>query len=106
MLGIERDFDGFDTDIIIGINNAFMFLNQLGIGPADSYSITGIDELWSDFLDSTTNLESIKSYIYLKTKLAFDPPLNSFLVKAIETQISELEWRLNTQIEFNTTTVV
>jgi hypothetical protein len=106
MLGIEISFDGFDTDIIVNINNAFMTLNQLGIGPTDCYSITGIEELWSDFLESSTNLESIKIYIYLKTRLAFDPPLNSFLVKAIETQVSELEWRLNTQIEFNTTTLV
>lgn len=101
MLGIENSSDGFDTDIIISINNAFMNLNQLGIGPSESYKIDNANNLWSDFIESN-NLEAIKSYIYLKTRLLFDPPANSFLVSAIESQIKELEWRLNTQIEFNT----
>lgn len=105
MLGVDRDFDGFDTDIIIGINSALMNLNQIGVGPAEAFSITNQDAVWSDFLDSTTNLEGAKVYIYLKTRLSFDPPANSFLVEAINKQISELEWRLNTQVEFNTTVV-
>lgn len=103
MLGVDRDFDGFDTDIIIGINSSLMNLNQIGVGPVEAFIITGQDETWSDFLESTTNLEGAKMYVYLKTRLSFDPPSNSFLVEAINKQISELEWRLNTQVEHNTT---
>lgn len=100
MLGIQSDFDGFDVDIIVAINTAFMSLNQLGLGPATCFSITGIDETWTDFLEAAINIEAVKSYIYLKVRLLFDPPSNSFLVDAITRQISELEWRLNTQVEY------
>ena len=99
MLGIETDYDGFDVDIIVGINSAFMSLNQLGVGPEIGYSITTIDDEWADFLVAATNLEGVKSYIYLKTRLLFDPPSNSFLVDSISKQISELEWRLNVQAD-------
>lgn len=94
LLGVETDFDGFNTDIIFGINTAFTSLYQLGIGPETGYSITGIDDLWSDFFGTAVNIESVKSYIYLKVRLIFDPPLNSFLVDSIQRQINELEWRL------------
>jgi len=99
MLGIETDYDGFDVDIIVGINSAFMSLNQLGVGPEIGYGITTIDDEWADFLVADTNLEGVKSYVYLKTRLLFDPPSNSFLVDAITKQITELEWRLNVQAD-------
>jgi len=76
-----------------------MSLNQLGVGPLEGYSISGIEEKWSDFLGAVTNVEAIKSYIYLKVRLLFDPPSNSFLVEAINNQILELEWRLAVQVE-------
>lgn len=99
MLGIQTDYDGFDVDIIVGINTAFMSLNQLGVGPSEGYSITGIEEKWSDFLGILTNLEAIKTYIFLKVRLTFDPPSNSFLVDAVNNQLTELEWRLTVQAE-------
>lgn len=99
LLGIESDFDGFDTDITFAINTALMSLNQLGIGPVEGYSISGIEQNWTDFLGTITNIEGIKSYIYLKTRLLFDPPTNSFLIDAINKQIVELEWRLELQAQ-------
>lgn len=100
MLAIESDFDGFDTDIIVAINTAFMSLNQLGIGPEDGYSINDTEKKWSDYFGAKINLEGVKTYIYLKTRLIFDPPSNSFLVDAIARQIEELEHRLIDQMEF------
>lgn len=99
MLGIEPDFTHFDNDIVIYINSALMVLNQLGVGPEAGFIITGNTEIWKDFLFDRTDLEAIKTYIYLKVRLVFDPPTNSFLVDAIEKQISELEWRINIQSE-------
>lgn len=100
MLGLDPDYDAFDVDIVVLINSAFMTLSQLGVGPSSGYQINGSDETWSDFLGEDENkLSAVKSYIYLKTRLVFDPPGNSFVVSSIESHIKELEWRLNVRTE-------
>lgn len=99
LLGISSDYTAFDTDIIININSTFMILHQLGIGPEEAFKITGEKERWDDFIEDEDNLEAIKSYIYLKVKVIFDPPLNSSVLEANKQMISELEWRLNVQKE-------
>lgn len=99
LLGIASDYTNFDTDIIIYINSAFMVLNQLGVGPEEGFKITGKDETWDDYMSDEDNLEAVKSYIHLKVKIAFDPPLNSTVMEAHKQLISEYEWRLNIQSE-------
>ena len=99
MLGITEDYEHFDTDLIIHINSVFMILRQLGVGPESGFSISGPNELWSDYLEDETKLELVKSYVYLKTKLIFDPPLSSAVMEAINRQISEFEWRLNVAVD-------
>lgn len=99
MLGIDPDDDAFDTDIIININSVFMVLNQIGVGPAECFSITSNTELWNDFMVDAINIAAIKSYIFLKVKVLFDPPAGSVVLDAMLSQISELEWRLNRQAE-------
>lgn len=94
MLGIEPDYDAFDTDIIVGINSALMALNQIGVG-LDGMRVTGRDETWETFLNDRDDLEAAKTYVYLKTKLGFDTPANAYVVDALQKQISEYEWRLN-----------
>lgn len=94
MLGVSMDDGPFDTEIVVGINSALMVLNQLGIGPR-GFVVTGVEETWSDLLDDFTDLEAVKSYIYIRTRLAFDPPTNSFLVNALQEQMKEYEWRLS-----------
>lgn len=98
MLGIAEEYHAFDLDIIIHINSAFLTLNQLGVGPDKPFQIIDETEIWSDFVD-TSEIPGIQTYIYLKTRLVFDPPTNSFLVDAIQKQIAELEWRMNVQVE-------
>lgn len=99
LLGIGEDDTSFDTDITIHINSAFMRIHQLGVGPAIAFKITDKTAVWGDFLGERLDLESVKSYIFLKTRLIFDPPQTSFLLDAIEKQIKELEWTLNVQAE-------
>lgn len=98
MLGLEADYNAFDTDVIIAINSALMVLSQLG-GCTQGFSITGYNEKWSDMLGDSKLLETAKLYIYLKTKVAFDPPSSSFVLSSFENQIKEMEWRLNVQFE-------
>ncbi len=95
LLGVGEEYTHFDADIIMHINSVIFVLTQIGIGPVDGFSITSKDQTWNDFLQGRINIESVKSYVYLKVRLLFDPPSNSFLVEAIERQISEYEWRLN-----------
>lgn len=97
MLGINEEYEHFDTDIIIHINTIFMTLTQLGIGPVNGFIIKDKTTVWSDFLGDAIRAEATKSYVYLKVRLLFDPPANSFLVEAIKNQATELEWRLNIQ---------
>ena len=97
-LGITPDYTHFDADIITGINSAFMILNQLGVGPDDPFTITGADEVWTDFIEDG-KIELVKSYIPLRVKLLFDPPTNSFLVENINRQIAEFESRMNIEAE-------
>jgi hypothetical protein len=101
LLGISEEYTHFDTDIIMHINTVFMILTQLGVGPSGGYAIEGPDEEWNDYIPeaSIVTLNAVRSYIYLKVKLLFDPPLNSAVMESINRQISELEWRLNVAVD-------
>ena len=99
LLGIDEADLNFDQELIMHINSVFMVLNQLGIGPVGGFKISSNEEVWTDFVGTRLDLESVKSYIYLKVRLLFDPPQNSFLVGSIEKQIEENEWRLQVQVE-------
>lgn len=94
LLGIDSSDYSFDEDVIMCINACFSTLNQLGVGPEEGFVITGTEN-WSDFIGLDKRIENVKTYVFLKTRLMFDPPQNSFLVDSIEKQILELEWRLN-----------
>lgn len=99
LLGLTKEYTVFDTDVTIHINSAFMTLNELGVGPESGFILLNGEQEWSEFLPEGIQLEGVKTYIYLRVKLLFDPPGNSFLVDAIEKQIKELEWRLNVKAE-------
>ena len=99
LLGITEEYEHFDQDIIIHINSVFMILNQLGVGPSNGFSITDKTAVWSDFISEGTNLESVKSYMYLKVRLLFDPPTTSAVMESINRMICELEFRLNVSAE-------
>lgn len=99
LLGITEEYEHFDQDIIIHINSVFMILNQLGVGPSNGFSITDKTTVWSDFISEGSNLESVKSYIYLKVRLLFDPPTTSAVMESMNRMISELEFRLNVSAE-------
>lgn len=98
-LGVDSDYDVFDADILTHINSTFLTLSQIGVGPVMGYMIEDSDPTWDDFLGKDSRLIAVKSYMYLKVRLLFDPPPTSFHITAIEKQISELEWRLNLQAE-------
>lgn len=95
MLGIIEEYEQFDADLIMHINSVFMILNQIGVGPSRGFSIKGEDEIWTDFIPDDSRLELVKSYMHLKVKLIFDPPLGSAVIEVMNRQIQEFEWRLS-----------
>lgn len=98
VLGIPAEYRVFDPDIIMHINSVFMILNQLGVGPKESFSIEDDSALWSDFMD-LSQINAVKSYVYLRVRLLFDPPSSSFVLTAMENQSKEIEWRLNVMVD-------
>ena len=75
LLGITEEYEHFDPDIVMHINSVFSVLTQLGVGPAEGFRIEDDGAEWSEFLQDDFRLEFVKTYIYLKVRLAFDPPL-------------------------------
>ena len=98
LLGIDPSFLAFDEELIVHINSAFSTLTQLGVGPIDGFSIEDETSKWNFFINDT-RLSSVRSYVYYKVRLAFDPPATSYAISALEKMASELEWRLNVQVE-------
>lgn len=99
LLGIAEEYTQFDEDIIMHINTVFLNLTQLGVGPEEGFSIEDDSAIWDDFIEDNIQLQAVKSYMYLKVKLLFDPPLSSSVVESMNRMIAELEWRLNVAVE-------
>lgn len=103
-LGLDKDYDVFDLDTILGINTVFANLQQLGVGPKDeAFQLLDNTEKWSEFyahLGVETNFAQVKSLIFMRVKLMFDPPTSSFALDSYNKQIAELEWRLNVQADW------
>lgn len=101
LVGISEEYTQFDDDIIMHINTVFLNLTQLGVGPEEGFFIEDDTSDWEDFVDIESNmpLQAIKTYVYLKVKLLFDPPLSSSVIESMNRMIAELEWRLNVAVE-------
>jgi hypothetical protein len=96
ILGLAEDYTAFDHDVITHINTAFSTLTQLGVGPAEGFMIEDDTAVWTDFIiDDDLQYNSVKTYVYLRVRMLFDPPGTSFVITALNEQIKELEWRLN-----------
>lgn len=106
LLGYNETDTSFDTDILMHINTVFFTFNQIGVGPAKTFMIEDAAAQWSDFLGHDGNFNAVKTCMWLKVRLLFDPPATSHLVDAIKSQISEYEWRLKTEAENRLTTVL
>ena len=102
-LGIAEDYEHFDPDIIIHINSVFSILNQLGVGPPEGFSISDETSVWTDFIGDSLKLELVKTYVYLKIRLIFDPPTSSAVMDAFKQNIAELEWRISVTVDPPTT---
>ena len=99
LLGVAEDYTHFDADIIIHINAVFMDLTGLKVGPSSGFIITDKSAVWTDFVSNPLRLAAIKSYMYLRVKLLFDPPTNASLLNSMQQQIEKFEWLINVAAE-------
>jgi hypothetical protein len=97
LLGVGPDDDSFDVDIITHINTTFKILDQLGTGPEGGMVVTDSTQLWTEF--DPEIIQPVKSYVYMTTRLLFDPPVTSFALDAAFKVRDELGWRINIAAE-------
>ena len=102
MLGIDEDYNAFDKELLFFINSAIMELSQLGVGSPDFQITEDGFETWSDFLNNSAAnglLNGAQEFIYIKTRLIFDPPNSGYVTSAFQKKLEELTWRLRVQID-------
>lgn len=99
LLGIDEYCEHFDTDVIMHINSAISILTQLGVGPSNGFFVIDNTQTWKELIGDRTDLEFVKTYVYMKVRLVFDPPQSSSATDAMNKMISELEWRLNVAVD-------
>lgn len=99
LLGIMPDCEDFDPQIVMHINDALSDLRQLGVGPSEGFFIDDESAIWNDFIPDFKKYHTVKTCIYKKVKLAFDPPLSAAAIESLKSQIAEEEWRLHVQAE-------
>lgn len=95
LMGLTEEYDAFDQDILILINSVLFELEQIGVKAKDGFSLTDKTVVWSDYSDDDRLLNALKPYIYMKTKLTFDPPTSSGALDSMNRIIDRFEWRIN-----------
>lgn len=95
VLGLGADYTPFDQDVILHVNSIFSVLHQLGVGTDEPFYIQDDTSTWASFVQGSDQINMVKTYMYLRVRLLFDPPTTSFAIKAMEDQIREFEFRLN-----------
>lgn len=99
LLGLDSSYNVFDDDLIIHINSIFGTLHQFGLGPSNQIVISDNTTTWSEYTTDEIEVYEVKTYIYLRLRLLFDPPSSGFVYSGIQEQIKELEWRLNVKAD-------
>lgn len=100
LLGIDSNYPAFDQDIILHINSVISVLSQIGVGILGRpLIITGEEEKWTDLIGYADDLELIKTYIYMRVRMMFDPPTSSAVMDSLKSTITELEWRISVQVD-------
>ena len=102
LIGIDKEDTAFDPDVIMHINSSFLVLSQLGVGPDEGFYINDDTAVWTDFISNNMLLLNyVKTFVYLKAKLVFDPPSSSIAIQSMQEMVREHEWRIVYENEKN-----
>lgn len=96
LLSIPLESDYFDHDVLTYINSAFSTLKQLGAKIPSDFYVSDSTSNWDDIGGNPDVIPHIRSYVYLKVRMIFDPPTGG-VKEAYDNQIKELEWRINSE---------
>lgn len=91
----------FDMDLMMHANTYFANLTQLGVG-TPGFMLQDDTQTWRDFLGDSyppERLSQVKTYIYIKVRLVFDPPQSSAYMSTLKEEAKEIEWRLNVEVD-------
>lgn len=99
VLGLDPENTAFDLDILTHINSAFSTIHDLGVGPDSGFAIEDEETVWQDFLDDDVQISHVRTVVWTRVRLAFDPPAQQFLIESLRNQRDEAEWRLNANRE-------
>ena len=94
MLGISPEDTSFDVNVIMSINTALTILMDLGLTEVEDQIVISDKMTWDELLGGRTDIEYVKTYVYQKVKMIFDPPTSTAAIDAMQRSISELEWRI------------
>ena len=94
MLGISPEDTSFDVNVLMNINTALTILMELGLTEVEDQLVTDDKMTWDDLLGGRTDIEYVKTYVYQKVKMIFDPPTSTAAIDAMQRSINELEWRI------------
>lgn len=93
-LGLLPQDESFDPTIIMHINSVFsMLYDATGVGGPGGFAITGKDNTWAELYEDD-RLNSIKSYVFVRVKILFDPHIVGVVMAAHERQFQEMEFRI------------
>lgn len=95
-VGLDLEDSSFDHELVMHINAALATLRQNGVG--FSIVVKDTTETWEQFRDpsqwqANEMFEQVKLFVFIKTKMMFDPPPPS-IVNYMKDNVDELLWRL------------
>lgn len=94
-LGVPVENTEFDTEIIMHINAVIAEMTQLGIGDQElGYAVVNSSDTWDELIANEKRLNHVKSLMYLKVKMLFDPPTIGYVLTSMEKLIEKAEWRV------------
>lgn len=100
LLGLTAEYAPFDAQILMHINTALLSIAQLGVEGSRNLEVDSKTE-WSALSsrNASADLKALKSLVYYKVWLSFDPPTSSSLSASIENMIKELEFRVYVEVD-------
>lgn len=89
--------EAYDQDLLFHINSALHVVAQLGVGDV-TFTATPAST-WGDFTTDERLLGVIKDYVYVRTRLEFDPPSNGYTVEVYKERQKEYENRILYEVD-------
>lgn len=99
--GAATDYTYFDQDIMLHATTYLANLVQVGIG-TPGFILSSDSQTWRDFLGDSYPpelLPQVRSWLFIKVKLIFDPPISTHYGDKLEEMAKEFEWRMSAEIE-------